>query len=217
MPSATLQVGNAGTAERGSHRRGTVTDNGSLVFKRSDIATVAASIAGSGTLAQTGTGTLVLPATNTYSYAGVTTVAIGVLQIDGTVVSNVTVSGAGMLTGSGTLGALTGNSGGAVTPGDSPAVGTLTCQQCLAQSGRGHGNFDVSIAGQATTYSQANVAVRPDQPQHARRFGVTLNLATVGGYNPMGGDQYIIIANDGSCSPGDRAARFVAGGGNRWK
>jgi autotransporter-associated beta strand protein len=76
-----IQVGSgAGTGTLGT---GAVVDNGSLVFDRSDTLTVANAIGGSGSLAQSGEGTLVLA--GAISYTGATTVNIGTLE--GTVAS----------------------------------------------------------------------------------------------------------------------------------
>src|SRR5258708_39514933 len=63
-PGATLQLGNGGTT---GSIIGNVTDNGSLIFNRSDNVTFNAIISGSGNLAQNGSGTTILGGTNTYS------------------------------------------------------------------------------------------------------------------------------------------------------
>src|SRR5207253_1779312 len=75
--SDTLQVGNGGTA--GTLGTGVVTDNGNLIFNRSDSVTVAGPVGGAGTLTQAGAATLILMGNNTY---GATTISAGTLQID---------------------------------------------------------------------------------------------------------------------------------------
>jgi fibronectin-binding autotransporter adhesin len=75
--SGTLQVGNGGTT--GTLGVSDVSNNAALVFNRSNDLTVANTIFGSGTVTKLGAGTLTLTATN--SYAGVTTISAGVLQI----------------------------------------------------------------------------------------------------------------------------------------
>ncbi|MFN0077667.1 MAG: beta strand repeat-containing protein, partial [Prosthecobacter sp.] len=75
--AGTLQVGNGGTT--GILGTGTVTNNASLVFNRSDLVTVSSSISGTGSLTQAGTGTIQLMANN--SYSGTTTISAGTLQI----------------------------------------------------------------------------------------------------------------------------------------
>ena len=71
----TVQVGNAGST--GSLGTGNVTNNGALAFNRTDIITIANAIAGSGTLVQNGSGTVLLTTSN--SYTGPTVITAGVL------------------------------------------------------------------------------------------------------------------------------------------
>ncbi len=72
----TLQIGNGGTT--GTLGSGNVTDNGSLIFNRSDNAyTYAGVISSTGTLIQNGPGTITLSGAN--SYTGGTTVSAGTL------------------------------------------------------------------------------------------------------------------------------------------
>ena len=79
ISAGTLQVGAGGTT--GTLGTGAVTDNGALVFNRSDALTVTAAINGTGTLIQAGTGTTTLTANN--AYTGTTTISAGTLQIGG--------------------------------------------------------------------------------------------------------------------------------------
>ena len=71
----TVQVGNGATT--GSLGTGNVTNNGALAFNRTDIITIANAIAGSGSLAQNGSGTVLLTTSN--SYTGPTVITAGVL------------------------------------------------------------------------------------------------------------------------------------------
>ncbi|WP_089963624.1 YDG domain-containing protein [Limnohabitans sp. 2KL-3] len=76
--AGTLQIGNGGTS--GTIGTGAITDNGALVFNRSDNAlVVSAKISGTGTVTQAGTGTTTLTANNDWS--GSTTISAGTLQI----------------------------------------------------------------------------------------------------------------------------------------
>nr|BAA36467.1 serine protease homologue [Pseudomonas fluorescens] len=78
-------------------------------------------IAGHGGLTKQGIGALVLTGTNTYS--GPTLVNQGLLAINGSITSDVTVGSSGVVGGSGHIGSLYANSGGTVAPGNS--IGTL--------------------------------------------------------------------------------------------
>jgi len=84
--------------------------------------TFSTALSGTGALTKEGTGTLTLSGTNTYS--GATTISAGELKLNGSATSSAfTVSG-GILSGNGTVGALTIGSGGTLSPGNSP--GTLS-------------------------------------------------------------------------------------------
>jgi subtilase-type serine protease len=74
-----------------------------------------------GSLIKSGAGHLVLSGDNTYR--GPTTINGGLLTVNGSLASAVTVNDSGTLRGSGRIGALTANSGGRVAPGNS--IGTL--------------------------------------------------------------------------------------------
>lgn len=78
-------------------------------------------IGGHGGLTKQGIGTLVLTGANTYS--GPTAINQGLLAVNGSLSSAVTVNQNGVLGGSGQVGALTANAGGTVAPGNS--IGTL--------------------------------------------------------------------------------------------
>ena len=77
ISAGTLQIGSGGTS--GTLGTGSVVDNATLAFNRSDSVTVANAISGSGALNQNGSGTTILTASNTY--AGTTTINAGTLQI----------------------------------------------------------------------------------------------------------------------------------------
>jgi|GEM_PF-2469461 len=73
----TLQIGNGGTS--GTLGFGDVTNNGTLAFNRSDTLVVGNLITGTGTLRQSGNGTVILTADNTYT--GTTVISNGTLQV----------------------------------------------------------------------------------------------------------------------------------------
>lgn len=73
ISGGTLQIGNAGTS--GSIAGGNLTNNSAIVVNRVDDAIITNAISGSGSVTQTGTGTLALNGSN--SYAGLTLVSVG--------------------------------------------------------------------------------------------------------------------------------------------
>lgn len=119
----TLQVGNGGSS--GALGSGNVTNNATLVFNRSDSATVANSIRGSGALVKTGGGTITLSGTT--AYAGGTTVSNGTLLVNGSVTGAVTVVAGARLGGTGVVaGSVTNLAGGFITAADTNSYGILT-------------------------------------------------------------------------------------------
>jgi fibronectin-binding autotransporter adhesin len=77
ISAGTLAIGNGGTS--GSLGSGSVMDNATLSFDRSNSATVANAISGAGGVTKVGTGTITLMAANTYS--GTTIASAGILQL----------------------------------------------------------------------------------------------------------------------------------------
>jgi outer membrane autotransporter protein len=74
IQSGTLQIGNGGTT---GAIMGTIANNGTLTFNRSNVLTVAGAISGGGGLVQSGSGTTTLSGVNTYG--GGTTISAGTL------------------------------------------------------------------------------------------------------------------------------------------
>lgn len=130
----TLQIGNGGTAgsivgnvafcANAGDPQCNATANKALAFNRTDTSTFAGLISGLGQVLQNGTGTTVLTANSTYS--GNTTINAGVLQVDGSITSRVTVNPGGRLTGTGTTRGMVVGAGGVVAPGDPRPIGTQT-------------------------------------------------------------------------------------------
>ncbi|MBU3666347.1 MAG: hypothetical protein FGM15_10805, partial [Chthoniobacterales bacterium] len=115
---------------------------------------------GSGALTKSGTGTLAL--TNTAgSYSGSIALSGGVLKVNtslgsaAVVVTNATAKGS-VLSGAGTLGAVTINSGGVIAPGNSP--GTLSVSSLTLNGGGGYEWELVNATGVAGTgWDEINV------------------------------------------------------------
>ncbi|MCL2713405.1 MAG: autotransporter-associated beta strand repeat-containing protein [Alphaproteobacteria bacterium] len=76
IQNGTLQLGNGGTS---GSITGDVVNNSVLAFRRSDTVTFGGTISGTGDLVQTGSGTTILTADNTYG--GDTTISAGTLQL----------------------------------------------------------------------------------------------------------------------------------------
>jgi len=165
---ATLRIGANGTS--GTLGSGSVTNNGSLFFQRSDNVTVGNLLAGTGNFVQNSTGILTLSANNTYT--GATTINSGTLEVTGRLgggnySGNITNNSAFLYSGSsaqtlnGTIsgtGALTQNGSGVLTlSGNNTYSGntTINAGTALQISGRlGGGNYSGSIANSGNlTYS----------------------------------------------------------------
>ena len=129
----TLQLGNGGTS--GSTGAGNVVDNGTLAINHSDSFTFANTISGTGGFAQNGSGTTILTGTDTYSGATVGQRRhAGGERLDRELGDDGELGA--VLSGIGTVGALTVKSGGTFAPGPIGAPGTMTIAGNLAfQSG----------------------------------------------------------------------------------
>jgi outer membrane autotransporter protein len=158
ISSGTLQIGNGGTT---GSITGDVTDNGTLVFNRSDSVAFGRLISGAGTLVQSGSGTLILIGNNTYS--GGTTISVGTLQIGsggttGSVVGDVTDDGtlafdrsdsvtfAGAISGTGAL--VQSGSGTLTLTGNNTYTGNTTISAGMLQIG--NGGTSGSVTGNVT-------------------------------------------------------------------
>ena len=111
----------------------TLNAGGGIIDTNGNSAVLAGAIGGGGGLSKIGAGTLTLTGVSTYS--GATTVNAGALAVNGSIANSaVTVNAGAVLSGVGTVGATTINSGGTFAPGNSP--GTMTVAGNLAfQSG----------------------------------------------------------------------------------
>jgi fibronectin-binding autotransporter adhesin len=145
ITAGTLQIGAGGTSGSIATTSG-VTNNATLAFNRSDNLTATYSIGGSGNLVKNGSGSLTLSGNNTYT--GTTAIQSGSLVVNGSIGSSslTTISSGASLLGSGTVGALVINSGGTISPGNSP--GTLTVGSTTWNGG---GNYNWQIFDATST------------------------------------------------------------------
>lgn len=152
ISAGTLQVGSGSTT--GTLGSGTVTNNATLTFNRSNSYTVANTISGSGSVIQNGSGTTILTSASN-NYGGTTLVSGGALQVgsagtgttgtgDVTVQSGTTILGTGTIKGTN----FTAQSGSFTRPGDGIAAGD-------------HGtlSFTPTVAGITTFASGSNVVL----------------------------------------------------------
>ena len=144
-PGATLQLGNGGTT---GGVLGNITDNGAVIFNRSDAVAFGGNLTGTGTLTQAGSGSLNLTGTNTL---GSTLVQQGTLAVNGVLNGPVTVAAAGILRGTGLINGPV-NVGGTLAPGNSP--GTLTAHGPVTLNPGG--TFQADIDGTGTGNGAGN-------------------------------------------------------------
>jgi len=124
----------------------TLTANSSVAGTNGTITGV---ISGDGLLTKVGTGILTLSGTNTFTDG--TLVNAGTLQVTGSIVGSVVVSGGAMLAGAGAVGDITVVTGGTIGAGDVGVVGSLSADSLSLQGGaKVELNFnDASLGGGA--------------------------------------------------------------------
>ena len=153
----TLQIGVGGTT--GVLGVSTLTNNGTLVFNRSDASTYSGIISGSGAVTKQGGGTLNFAGTS--SYTGATHVNGGSLLVNGQLGNTaVSVASGGLLGGSGTInGMLTVLAGGTLSPGNSPGtlhVGSLQLDDfsttLMEITGTAAGLYDQIVSANTIAY-----------------------------------------------------------------
>ena len=221
ISAGTLQVGNGGTTGTLNASANAVTNNGALVFNRSDNITVGNAIRGSGSLTKNGTGTLTL--TNASTYTGATTIADGELALSGSgklssstalnlsgATSRLDVSG---VTDSGsTNGSLAGAPGSVINLGgknlnvggdntSTTFAGILTNTGVLTKSGAG----TLTLSGN-NTYTGATVVSAGSMIVNGSTAAgsiLTVNSgATLGGSGTIGGATTISGIHSPGNSPG---------------
>ena len=139
-------------------------------------------ISGAGALTKEGIGTMTLSGTSDYS--GATIVSAGMLAVNGTIISEVTVQNGGTLGGAGNVGAVEVLSGGTFAPGNS--IGTMTVNGAFNLDAGAIYEVEVNAAGQG---DQVKVNGTVNLTGSVLRV-----LAENGSYNPS--TSYVIVDND---------------------
>ena len=149
-------------------------------------------IAPANDLIMTGTGMLTL--SNTDTYVGSTTVDSGKLVVNGHLLNSaVTVNGGGNLGGDGKVPAVTVQSGGTLSPGDSPGI--LTAGSLSLATGS---TFNEELGG-TTAGHRYDQTVIPAGGTVALD-SATLNISFLGSFLPKVGQHFTIINNQSGSS-----------------
>jgi fibronectin-binding autotransporter adhesin len=171
IAAGTLQVGGGGTV---GTLAGDIVDNGTLAFNRSDTYTYGGTISGTGAVRQTGLGTTVLTASN--SYTGGTTITSGTLQLGDGGTSGMV---AGNVVDNGTL---------AFNRADQITFnGTISGTGSVRQDGAGTTILTAANAyGGTTTVNAGTLMIEGDQTLATGATSVTAGI--LGGTGIIGGD-----------------------------
>jgi fibronectin-binding autotransporter adhesin len=159
ITAGTLQIGNGGTS--GQLGTGSVVNNASLIFNRSDDIAVTNGLTGSGMLIKTNANTMTYNGTNNSSGATIVNQGVFVLGASGlmtcpvsvgggatfdlsqnpTIILNSTLSGSGVFTG------LVTSASGTISPGGSGAAGTINFSNGITESGSVTHQMELSSVG----------------------------------------------------------------------
>lgn len=127
---------------------GDIVNDASIVFLQTTSGTYAGRMSGTGSLTKLNAGNLTLTGTN--SFTGSTTVSSGMLTVNGSLASGVTVGESGALAGVGTISGVV-NIAGALAPGatDSNSIGTLTVRNNVTFAPGSVFRVDANSSGRA--------------------------------------------------------------------
>ena len=157
-----------------------------VVFDQEGVGEYSGAMSGTGSLTKIGANLLTMTGNN--SYTGPTRVEIGELRVQGSIDSDVTVDGAGLLSGTGTTGSVTNE--GLLQPGNA-GIGQLHVNGDFTQSTTGQLDIELNDAGLVRGVNNDHV----DVTGSAAVNGV-LNVTAVAG-NYTTGSRYTILSASG--------------------
>lgn len=168
---------------------GNIFNSGTVVFDQSVLGHFDGNISGSGDLVKTGAGTVIFNGTN--SYAGMTSINQGELQVHGSTTSNVNVANpSATLSGDGSVGSVTND--GTVRPGTS-TLGDLNVNGSFTQHAGGTTVIGINSAGNTPGVNNGHLNVTGNAALDG-----TLNVAAQGGGTYTSGTQYTILNSTGT-------------------
>lgn len=165
--------------------RGLVTNNASVRFNQTTNGTFSGTIVGTGMLTKIGAASLTLSGINNYS--GTTLASAGTLVVDGSITnSSVIVQNGGTLAGSGSVGGIVLNTGGTISPGNSP--GTLTVTGDVLWNPDGNYNWQIhnatGSAGSTNGWDFLNVTGSLNLSNLSVGSEFNINLWSLSGISP---------------------------------
>jgi len=173
VSAGTLRIGSGGVLASASAIA--IGSSGTLNYAATGTVTMSNTLTGSGTLAVTGT-KLILDGTGAAGFVGTTTVtAAAELSVNGQLGGLTNLSG--LLTGTGTLTALTVQAGGNLSPADVGTAGTLTTTGTATWLTGGTYTWDVASIANASANDlfQVGAALDLRDLSSSKRFTININ------------------------------------------